>query len=186
MNNKLMIAKLKNIGIKFDKGLTEEDIEELEILCNFKFPNEIKEFLKFAVPIGDLFYNYNDLSKKNINRINDFQKNIEDAFLFDIEHNNFLEMFRKRFQSKNDNELQNEILKYLHSSSKLIPLYGHRCFISGMNNSPIISFQQPSDSIFYGANLEEYLNNEFINKDWKVSEITKDFEKSGIWFDLIW
>jgi hypothetical protein len=131
MNNKLMIAKLKNIGIKFDKGLTKEQIEKLETLCNFKFPNEIKQFLKIAVPIGDLFYNYNDLSEKNIKRINDFQKNIEDAFVFDIEHNNLLEMFRKSFQCKNDNELRNEIFKYLRRSSKLIP------FLSESTLTPI-------------------------------------------------
>ena len=97
-----------------------------------------------------------------------------------------LEIFRKSFQCKNDNELQNKIFEYLHKSPKLVPFYGHRCFISGIDNSPIISFQQPSDSIFYGANLEEYLVNEFIKKGWKVSEITKDFENTGIWFDLIW
>ena len=176
MNIKLMIAKLKKEGVKFEKGLTEIEINKLESLCDFKFPIEIKKFLTFAVPIGDLFYNYNNLNETNIKKIKDFQKNIEDAFIFDIEHNNLLEIFRKSFQCKNDNELQNKIFEYLHKSPKLVPFYGHRCFISGIDNSPIISFQQPSDSIFYGANLEEYLVNEFIKKGWKVSEITKDFE----------
>ena len=51
---------------------------------------------------------------------------------------------------------------------------------------PIISFWQPTDSIFYGSDFENYLINEFIDKQCNVGEISKDFEKTGIWFDLIW
>lgn len=187
MDTKKLIKKLKKSGIKFEKGLTEKHITKLENLCDFKFPTEIKNFLSIAVPVGDLFYNYNDLSKQNIQRINEFQNRIEESFLFDIENNNLLECFRKDFSEyQNDNELKDKIFEYLHKSKKLVPFYGHRCFISGMNNSPILSFQQPSDTIFYGSCLEEYLINEFISKTWNVGEISKDFEKTGIWHDLVW
>ena len=187
MDNELMIKKLKKAGVKFDKGLTKQEIIKIETLCNFKFPQEIKEFLLCGLPVSEGFYNYRDFSEQNILEINNFQKRIDESFLFDIEKNNLLEEFREKFKEcKNDKDLQNKLFNYLHESPKLIPFYAHRYFFSGLDNMPIVSFWQPSDSIFYGSNFENYLTNEFINKTCNVGEISTDFEKTGIWFDLIW
>ncbi|MBQ7798818.1 MAG: hypothetical protein IJ458_01585 [Clostridia bacterium] len=187
MNITQMIKRLKDCGIYFDKGLSRTEIVIIENLCDFKFPTEIKEFLSYAMPIGREFYNYRDTSKSNILKIKDFQKKIINSFLFDIENNHLLAMFKNKFKDcKNDEELKNSVFNYLNNSPKLVPFYGHRCFFSGMDNMPIISFMQPIDSIFYGSNFENYLENEFINKSCNVGKITRNFKKTGIWYDLIW
>ena len=84
MNNELMIEKLKKAGIKFDKGLSQEEIIRIETLCNFKFPQEIKEFLSCGLPVSEGFYNYRDFSEQDILEIKNFQKRIDESFLFDI------------------------------------------------------------------------------------------------------
>ena len=96
-----------------------------------------------------------------------------------------LDNFKDKFKEcKNNIELINCVLDYLNSSPKLIPFYGHRCFISGMNNMPIISFWQPTDSIFYGSNFENYLKFEFL-KIMDKGNVSEEFKTTGIWYDLI-
>ena len=182
-----IIEKMKKKGIKFDKGLTEEEFEKINNIYGFTFPKEIKEFLSIALPINKGFYNWRDFSDKNVNHIKDFQKTyIEDGFEFDIEKNNLLDDFRKKFpKCKNDEELKIEVLKYLHSSPRLIPFFKHRCFFDGLDNMPIISFWQPTDMIFYGDDLKDYIEVEFFDKN-GTNEIPKEkINKMGIWSDLL-
>ena len=185
---KELVAKLKKQNIKFEEGLSEEEIAKAESAFEIKFPKEIKFFLSYGLPVGDGFYNWRDCSKKNVELINDFQKRVEESFTFDLDNNNLANDFKDKFPNiKDEEELKRAIMSYLHSSPKLIPFYAHRCFFNGMDNMPIISYWQPTDLIFYGSDFENYIENEFLRKheEFELGKITEKFQTTGIWKDLI-
>ena len=49
---------LKNKGVQFDIGLSKDEINQIEIKFNVKFPSDLKQFLKFGLPISDGFVNW--------------------------------------------------------------------------------------------------------------------------------
>ncbi len=183
---KEIVEKMKKRNIKFEKGLSKEEIEKAENVFNIKFPTEIKAFLSYGMPLGEGFYNWRDFSQENIDKVKSFQKRIEEAFLFDFENNDLSDEFKDKFpDAESETELRNKIMEYLHSSPKLVPFYHHRCFFDGMDNMPIISFWQPTDSVFYGKNFEDYLKIEFLNESRQAADVSENLQKIGIWKDLI-
>lgn len=188
MDNYLMIKKLKAAGITFSEGLSNEEFVRIESALGFRFPSEIRSFLTCGLPVGDGFYNWRDLSADNIQRFRDFSLSAEDAFRFDIENNfgSLRAMLGDRFPKMTDQEAFTEaVLSYLHQSTKLIPFYAHRCFFDGMDNMPIVSFWQPTDTIFYGESFEDYLEIEFLGKKHCVKQIPEQMKDTGIWYYLI-
>lgn len=188
MDNNAMIQELQNAGITFDTGLMEDEFNVIESTLGFRFPSEIRAFLACRLPVSGAFYNWRDLSADNIQRFRDFSLSIEDAFRFDIENNfgSLRAMLGDRFPEMTDQEaFAEEVLNYLHRSTKLIPFYAHRCFFDGMDNMPIVSFWQPSDTIFYGENFEDYLKTEFLGKEHCINQISEQMKDTGIWQYLI-
>ncbi len=190
MNNDSMIEKLKKVGISFTNGLSDKEIQEIEATFGFRFPKEIASFLSCAYPTGEDFFNYRDMSSQNIKAFHDFQQNIQNTFLFDLEHN--MESLQELLQDMigscaNKDEFQNAVLTALKQSPRLIPFYAHRCFIDGMDNMPIISFWQAVDTIFYGSNFENYLGNEFLHpKNYNdYGKIPDEMKNTGIWYYII-
>lgn len=186
-----MIEKLKKVGIKFTDGLSDKEIEKIENTFGFKFPKEIASFLSYAYPINDSFFNYRNMSPENIKYFSDFQQRIEESFLFDIENNTeslqlMLEEFIGHYTEQN--EFKNAVMNALHQSPRLIPFYAHRCFFDGMDEMPIISFWQAIDTIVYGSNLENYLENEFILPEFSnnvLGEFSDEMKRTGIWYYII-
>lgn len=76
-------------------------------------------------------------------------------------------------------------LEYLHQSTKLIPFFAHRCFFDGMDDMPIISFWQPTDTVIYGENFEDYLETAFLGKKHCAKHIPEQPKDTGIWHCLI-
>lgn len=188
MDNLLMIQKLKAVGISFDEGLSNDEFAQIETTLGFRFPAEIRCFLACALPVGDRFYNWRDLSDANVQRFRSFSLSIEDAFLFDIKNNfdDLRAMLGERFSEMEDPDaFSKAVLDYLHRSTKLIPFYAHRCFFDGMNNMPIVSFWQPTDTIFYGESFEDYLKTEFLGKQHSIKQIPAQIKDTGIWYYLI-
>ena len=182
-----LIDRLKAKGIKFEKGMSQAEIKRAEDAYGIKFPAEIKEFLSYGVPVNCGFYNWRDCSECGTNKIKSFQEDIEKAFEFDFDNNRLSSCFKNVFPNiENEEELRKKIMDYLHSSPRLIPFYYHRCFFDGIDNMPIISFVQPIDSIFYGSDFKNYIENEFLRpEEYNVGEISYEFEKTGIWKELI-
>lgn len=76
MDNNLMIERLKKSGLLFDRGLSDTEIKEIETTFGFRFPKEIASFLSCAYPVGCDFFDYRDISQKNIDKFYDFQKTL--------------------------------------------------------------------------------------------------------------
>lgn len=189
MNNELMVEKLKKIGVYFEEGLKNEEISKIESTFGFKFPKEIAEFLSFAYPRGAFFFNYRNMSKENIEHFNKFQQDVKEGFLFDIEHNisSMKAMLGDIIDEDLDKEsFTNEVMNWLDNSPKLIPFYAHRCFFDGIDNAPIVSFWQANDTIFYGSDFENYLENEFLKpNDFIIEEVSAKIEETGIWSYIV-
>ena len=194
MYNNLVIERLKKSGLRFDRGLSDTEIKEIENTFGFRFPKEIASFLSCAYPVGCDFFDYRDISQKNIDKFYDFQKNIVKAFEFDIANNadSLQAMLKELLGEFTDTEdFKKAVMKSLESSPKLIPFYAHRCFFDGMDNMPIISFWQAVDTIIYGYDFEDYLKAEFLTAtNHIISEeifdnITEKLKAAGIWYYII-
>ena len=54
-----------------------------------------------------------------------------------------------------------------------------------MDGMPIISFHQPIDTIIYGSDLENYLENEFLSpKNFHIAKRPDQIKEMGIWYYL--
>lgn len=186
MDNRNMIERLRNTGICLEPGMTPEALDRTEQVFGFRFPREIREFLSLAVPVEKGFFDYRDVSEENQKKFQEFQKWIEDTFLFDLANNrqNLLELLAEPLGNPADFDAA--VLEYLRSSVKLIPFFIHRCFFDGMDNMPVVSFMQPVDAIFYASNFREYLEVEFLGKDYDAEDPPEARKKeTGIWQYLV-
>lgn len=186
MDSLTMIERLRNAGLYFAHGMTQAQLDRAEQVFGFRFPKEIREFLSLAVPVEKGFFDYRDVSEENQKKFQEFQKWMEDAFLFDLANNreDMLELLIGPLGNPED--FDTAVMDYFHSSVKLIPLYIHRCFFDGMDDMPIVSFMQPTDMIFYGHNFQDYLEREFLGKKDSCRELPEGFPKeTGIWYHLL-
>ncbi len=188
MDNYSMIDKLKKAGISFERGMTELQLTNAESVFQFRFPQEIREFLFCGVPVGPSFFDYRDLSEDNLTRFQEFAASIEASFLFDLKNNreDLLKLLGDKLGFSSDSELFDEaVINYLKASAKLIPFFAHRCFFDGLDDMPIVSFWQSVDTILYGGTFENYLEHEFLNLDCVSENLQERLDQAGIWKELL-
>lgn len=156
---KSLIQELMSKGVLFDKGLSKIEVEEIEKRYNIHFPSELLKLYLVALPISFGFYNWRDVSEKNVNRI---------KHALTRPTNNLKEETSEIDWSDNwgkepDNEEQREkiILSKVQAAPRVIPVFGHRYMaqIDGSEN-PVFSIHG-ADIICYGKNLFTYLQAEF-------------------------
>ena len=181
-NFRQLVDRLKAKGITFSEGLHPSEIQEIQRAFGFRFPKEIAYFLSLAYPIEPNFFNYRDMSERNLQAFHDFQEKIKQSFLFDLQNNApALEALLRRLGCKNMLSLKDVVMDALAKSPRLIPFYGNRCFLDGMDGMPIISF----DTIIYGSDLENYLENEFLSpKNFHIAKRPDQIKEMGIWYYL--
>lgn len=189
MDNQQMITRLKQAGIVFAPGMSETELNRAETVFQFRFPKEVRTFLSAGVPVGKSFFDYRDLSEENVSRFQSFQASVEKSFRFDLEHNReeLLELLGEKLGFEQDSGgFDDAVMNYLHNSVRLIPFFAHRCFFDGMDDLPIVSFWQPTDSIFYGYSFMEYLEEEFLGIEFGRRLLPADFPReTGIWYELL-
>lgn len=182
MDNMKMMERLKKAGFSFAPGMTGQQLEQAETVFGFRFPREIRDFLSCGVILGKEFFDYRDLSAENQKQFRDFQEMIGDRFRFDLERNR--DCMHEIFPGLPGDgpEFAEAVMEYLHSSPRLIPFYAHRCFLDGMDDMPILSFLQATDTIIYGSTFETYLETEFLEIE---ETIQTPIPAMGIWTDLL-
>ena len=148
----ILTDKLKIKGIKFKNGLTETEINVIEKIYDFIFPESLRKIYSVAIPFSEDidnaagFPNWTDFSEVNIAKIKErIHAPLQRLYL--------------------DKSLCDMMTKTAAKAPLLIPLYSHRYMptIDGMNAPPVIS-AVGRDIIYYGDNLYEYLQNEFLNE----------------------
>ena len=161
--NEQIIKKLKEHGIEFQIGLTVEEILNIEDIYEIKFPDSLRELLMMALPVSKGFYNWRDTGEKNVMFI---RETINRPFI------NVNEMAEEvywndnwGYEPKDEEKIALEVRKRLRNAPKLIPFYSHRYMpMLEDKNPPIISIHG-IDIIYYGKNIEEYIEVEFSGKN---------------------
>ncbi|MBS6005911.1 MAG: SMI1/KNR4 family protein [Clostridium baratii] len=157
-----LINMLKLKGVKFEKGLSEEEIIRITQEYSIEFPEELREFYMTAVPVSRGFYNWRNFDPKNI-------QYIKAAIYRPI--NNIYELANEVYwcdewgnEPSEEHKRVEVIRELLKKAPKLIPIYAHR-YMPEMNveNAPIFSIHD-TDIICYGENLFSYFEIEFGEK----------------------
>lgn len=182
---KFILEKLGEKGISFIPT-TETYLTEIEKAYGFVFPYSLREFYKNGFPYSDkkpeFFPNWWDLSIENIEKIKK-QMNLPFNILRkEIENGFWIDKWGDRPLDKT--ELSNKIDEIFSISPLLIPIFSHRYMPAiSAENVPVIS-SVGRDTIYYGANICEYLQNEFL-KDFGEMSHAEITTKIPLWSDII-
>ena len=146
-------VSLERTGVSFESGLRESEITEAEVRFGFRLPADLRGYLAYALPVGDRFPNWRDLSSPYL--VEAFSRPWE-GIEFGISRN---QLWLPTWGDKPErvNDAVNIVKSLFDRAPKLIPLYGHRYLPDrpfGEGN-PIFSVYQ-TDITFYGVNLENY------------------------------
>ena len=157
--------KLKASGIHFSKGLTKSEIDRIEEIYNIRFPKSLIDFYSLGLPLSkddqNVFPNWADFSDANITKIKERIQSPIKNLIYDIKNRFWLSAWGKRAESEDDAIKQFEEVSSI--APKLIPIYSHRytVWLEGIDDPPVIS-AVGCDIIYYGCNLTQYLQNEFL------------------------
>jgi hypothetical protein len=177
-----LIMKLKEKGIKFHEGLSSQEIKEIEKKYEILFTKELKKFYTIALPVSDGFYNWRNFNNENVRLIKQMLKNPADDLREYIDEIYWCDDWGD--EPDNVDEKNKILIKKIDSAPKLIPIYSHRyiaCFESKQN--PVFSIHG-TDIIYYGENLESYLEIEFGYKQYSEMK-TEDIIPVPFWSDLL-
>ena len=158
-----IIRKLKAKKVKFEHGLSDEEVQQIENKFNLRFPPDLQYFLQKELPISNGFVNWRLGLQSKIEAM-DIRKRIDWPFsgiVFDIEHNAFwMEEWGEKSNDLNENIMVAEI--YYETYPKMIPIYSHRYIPSEPHKTgnPVFSIYQ-TDIIYYGYDLAHYFAHEF-------------------------
>jgi hypothetical protein len=158
MNLEYYRRKLQQAGVAFAPGLTDSEARRAEDCHAFRFPPDLRDLLMFALPISKGWPNWRDATNPEIEARMAWPY---EGICFDIEHNVFwLEEWGPK---PSTNEAAFAIArKKIDEAPKLIPICGHRYIpsVPSLVGNPVFSVYQ-TDIIHYGADLPNYLENEF-------------------------
>jgi hypothetical protein len=153
-----IITLLREQGIGFDVGLTDNEIAATENRFGFQFPSDLRAFLQTALPRGDAFPDWRNGSESDLREWLDLPLR---GILFDVENNQFwLEEWGPRPATLA--EATRVVNNLVAAAPQLIPIYHHRVMPAEPTSpgNPVFSVHQ-TDIIIYGADLEAYLRGEF-------------------------
>ena len=158
MDNRAAKEQMEQAGVEFAPGLTLAQLRAAEQRWRFEFPPDLAELLSFALPISGGWYDWRDPDNAAI--VSAMQWPLE-GMRFDIENNTFWPREWGERPSTIDAAFEIAATQVSHAPP-LVPLCGHRYMPTEPHerDNPVFSVYQ-TDIIYYGANLWEYLSNEY-------------------------
>lgn len=183
MNIKYTRAILEKAGVSFESGLTDAEIGRVEHHFGFIFPDDLREFLSFALPAGSQFPNWRDLDSP---ALKDRLSWPLDGIWFDIQNNSFwpIDWGEKPLD---ESEALRQLRTRISQAPRLIPICGHRYMPDRPSaaGNPVFSVYQ-SDIIYYGSDLENYLSNEYhYYFGTPKYSLGKQIRSIEFWMDLV-
>lgn len=177
--------QLRMKGIQFAEGLTEAEIHRIEEIYDIKFPESLRRFYILGVPFSedeDHFPRWTDFSEANIAKIKERIKAPVEQLLFAVKKDFWLPNWGKRGGSSD--EVIKQFTEIAMRAPRLISVYSHRYIpqLGGVDDPPVIS-AVGRDIIYYGSNLREYLQNEFLNNGHFI--VNKNCMYIPFWSDII-
>lgn len=183
MDFKYCKDRLLAAGVSFDLGLSAGEISVIEQAHGFRFPPDLKDFLMHALPVSK---GWVDWRRASVSEIRDRLNWPFESMCFDIEHNVFwLEAWGPKPE---DHQSAVAIAREaVASAPRLIPVCGHRYLPDRPceAGNPVLSIYQ-TDIIYYGANLFDYLCNEFSYYFGRPEyAVTGKIRRIEFWSDLV-
>lgn len=149
---------LQQVGVETTTGLNDAEIEQIETEFSFRFPPDLRAFLKQALPVSDRWVNWRasdrDALKERLERP-------YEGIRFDVEHSEFwMDGWGQRPEKMSDRV---EVVRgAVCAAPTLIPIVGHRYIPERPHEAgnPVFSVVQ-TDIIYYGTTLADFFANEF-------------------------
>ncbi len=144
--------------VEFDAGLTEEEVARTEQRFGFRFPPELRSFLRTALPRGPQFPDWRCGEESALREWLDLPRL---GVLFDVQYCEFwLSEWGARPQSLT--QALDIASEQVRAAPRLIPIYSHRMIPDEphLAGNPVFSVHQ-TDIIYYGFDLTDYLRHEF-------------------------
>lgn len=153
---------LRMKGIEFEKGLTLDELKQIEMIYQIEFPGSLREFLMLALPVSKGFYNWRNIQDDNVR----FIKKVINKPLSDIRNMAGEVYWCDDWGEEPDDEkiILEEVIARLKEAPKLVPIYAHRYIPIVLDENPPVISIHDIDIIYYGENLEDYFNIEFGKK----------------------
>lgn len=178
--NSLNLLKMK--GIEFEKGLTLDELKQVEMIYQIKFPGSLREFLMMALPVSKGFYNWRDIQDDNVRYIKKaINKPLSDVYNMAGEVY-WCDNWGK--EPEDEKNILEEVRARLKEAPKLVPIYAHRYIPMVLDENPPVLSIHDIDIIYYGENLEEYFNIEFGEKTQDVIQF-QNIIPVPFWSDIM-
>ncbi len=148
---------LRAARIDLDPGLTDREVESAQDRYGFTFVPEHREFLQHRLPVGHGWPDWRGMPPAVRERL-DWPV---EGVLFDVAHGFWHRSWGPRPESAA--EAADAARAHLADVPKLVPVYSHRYVPAAPvhGRPPVFSVHQ-TDVIHYGANLDDYLEHEFL------------------------
>ena len=173
---------LKTKGIEFERGLTLDELKQIENIYQIKFPSSLRKFLMMALPISKGFYNWRNIQNDNIR----FIKDVINKPLLDI-YNMANEVYWCNDwgeEPADEAVTTRKVRERLKDAPKLLPVYAHRYIPMILDENPPVISIHDLDVIYYGINLEDYFCVEFGSKTQNEIEFEK-IRPIPFWSDIM-
>ena len=153
-------ALLNEAGVDLGRGLTDAEFASVHERFGFHFNPDHRSLLATALPLGD---GWPDWRNGDDLKLGAWLDRVAEGFIWDALHQTppFWPASWGKLPSTSE-EVAITVRRELGAWPRLVPIFGHR-FTPGApspSGSPVFSAWQ-TDIIYYGANLVEYLTNEF-------------------------
>lgn len=149
---------LEQAGVSFSEGLSPRELDSAEAHFGFVFPPDLREFLTFAMPVGEEFPNWRDLDNEKLART--FAWPLEGLWFDAKQSSVWLPEWGPR--PAEEGAAYEHLRALIAAAPTLIPIRGHR-YLPGLPleaGNPVLSVYQ-TDIICYGVDLEDYFANEY-------------------------
>ena len=168
-------------GLRYETGLSSDEIKKIEKLYDIRFPLELKQIYMELLPTSKGFYKWRDFSDSNIEYIKRIILSTFEDVKTEIEYIEWNELWGKE---PDESEKRRIIEEKLKTAPKLIPIYSHRYVVSGeRETSPVLSICG-LDIIYYGENLNQYFEIEFNKKSPNEMDYKK-IAKVPFWSEIM-
>ena len=177
-----LVELLKEHGVHFAPGLTEDELAKAEEFYDIRFPKALREFYAAGLPVStdppdppptirwDWFPIWNDFSEESVAVIRNQMEWPLQGLLYDVENGYWMKAWGER-PEKMEERLEVCRTVFEERSPKLIPVYV-RSYVpqmDGEDDPPVISVYG-LDTLYYGKNLADYLHRRFVEHSHEVSK----------------
>lgn len=191
-----LVEVLKEHGVHFAPGLTEEEFAKIEEFYGIVFPKALREFYAAGLPVStdppvsskkiirwDWFPLWNDFSEKSVAMIRNQMEWPLDGVLSDVKNGYWMKAWGERPEAM---EERLEVCRavFAERSPKLIPVYCYR-YVPQMTDAddvPVLSIHG-IDTIYYGSDFADYLCNEFLRE--RMHEKRVPVVPVPVWHEMI-